>query len=484
MPISDPCALLTRLCSEPHEREWLEFKVNNGNPQEIGEYISALANSAMLADRERAFLVFGVDNATKKPVGTTIELGSMKGKGAEGIQNWLARLLDPPLMLELVDFDCQGHKISLISIEPTYERPVKFSGLEYIRIGEHKKRLSDYPNHERALWLATSRRKFEDTVAMSNVTETALFDLLDVECYYRLTGEEMPKANAEIARKLETFGAVRSNLEGGFDILNLGAILFAKNVSAFPSIKGKTVRVIKYKGLDKSSSESEKEGVFGYAVAFERFIKFIMERSTAETYIAGVRRNVPLCPEDAVREVVANALIHQDFTDAGSGPVVEVYSNRIEITNPGNSLIETDRMIDERKSRNEKLAGAMRTLGLCEERGGGLDKALLAIEDQNLPAPAFIPSKASMRVVLFGPQPFNKMSKLDKQRACFFHCIIRWIRHDYMSNGSLRERFDLAKEEYQAVSAIISAEVKNNRIVPADPKQGKKNAQYVPYWAR
>ena len=88
-----------------------------------------------------------------------------------------------------------------------------------------------------------------------------------------------------------------------------------------------------------------------------------------------------------------------------------------------------------------------------------------------------------MRVVLFGPRPFNMMSKLEKERACFFHCVIRWIRHEYMSNASLRERFSLPQDEYQAVSTIITSSVRARRIVPADPAQGKRNAKYVPYWA-
>lgn len=106
-----------------------------------------------------------------------------------------------------------------------------------------------------------------------------------------------------------------------------------------------------------------------------------------ERYIDGVRRMVPHFPETAVREVIANALIHQDLMATGVGPVVEIYDHRIEVTNPGNSLISTDRILDERRSRNEKLAATMRSFGLCEERDGGLDKTLIEIEAQHLPLP-------------------------------------------------------------------------------------------------
>ena len=112
-----------------------------------------------------------------------------------------------------------------------------------------------------------------------------------------------------------------------------------------------------------------------------------------------------------------------------------------------------------------------------------MDKTLFEIEIVYLPTPDFISSENSMRVVLFGPRPFSEMSKADKMRACFYHCVLRWLTHDYMGNSSLRERFSLPQDEYQAVSAVITESVKAGRIAPADPKQGKRNAKYIPYWA-
>lgn len=483
MAISDPCALLDRLLREPTESEWLEFKHNQSNVEEIGEYISALANAAMLADKDRAFLVFGIKDGSREKVGTTVRLKKLK-KGAENFENWIARLIEPRLMIECLDFSCEGLDFSIILIDPSYQRPVRFSGTEYIRVGENKKKLADFPEHERALWLATGRRKFEQAVALTNQTKDQIFEELDTEVFYSLSGEPRPSNPEEILRKMQALGAINDNLQGGWDITNLGAILFAKDITAFPPVHTKSVRVIKYAGRTKEKAEFEQEGRRGYAVGFAGMMRFIMERiPKEEEYVSGVRRMVPHYPETAVREVLANALIHQDFTLTGGSPVVEIYADRLEVTNPGNSLIAPDRMIDERRSRNEKLASTMRDLGLCEERGGGLDKALIAIEKAKLPAPEFNSSRDSMRVVLFGPRPFSKMSKQQRQRACFHHCVIRWLQNDYMSNATLRERFSLAPEEYQAVSGVISEAQKAGRIIPADPHQGRRNARYVPYWA-
>jgi predicted HTH transcriptional regulator len=483
MPIQDPCSLLVRLLSEPTETPWLEFKTNNATPDIIGEYISALANAAMLAQRDRAFLVYGVDDKTHGVVGTKVRLRDIK-KGNENLENWLGRMVVPKLMLELIDFEYDGKNVAIIVIEPTYDRPVRFAGEEYFRIGANKKRLIDYPEHERALWFATNKRKFEHAIALSSQSYDQVLQKLNLDTYFQLTNTSKPSIPEQIIQRLIEDRFLVDDMEGRFDITNLGAILLANSISYFPSIAGKSIRIIKYVGRDKARSEFEQKGEKGYAVGFSGMMKFVMDRlPNEEQYINGVRTFVPIYPATAIREVIANALIHQDFTISGAGPIIEIYSNRVEITNTGNPLIDTDRMVDQRRSRNESLASMMRMFGLCEERGGGLDKTLIEIELQHLPAPDFVSSDGSFRVVLFGPRAFNEMTKDEKVRACFYHSVLRWLTQDLMSNASLRERFSLAPDDYQAVSGIIAEAIRRARITPADPDQGKRNARYVPYWA-
>jgi len=68
--------LLTSLLALPRESEWVEFKHNNDAPEEIGEYVSALANSAALHGKEGGYLVWGVEDVTQRIVGTTAPPGS------------------------------------------------------------------------------------------------------------------------------------------------------------------------------------------------------------------------------------------------------------------------------------------------------------------------------------------------------------------------------------------------------------------------
>jgi ATP-dependent DNA helicase RecG len=483
MATSDPKALLRRLLQEAGEGEWLEFKQSNCDPDLIGRSVCACANAAMLADRDRAFIVWGIEDKTRAKVGTEVKLSGL-AKGGEKLTNWLSRMIDPRLMMEFLDFEDRGKAFAILAVEPTYDRPVKFAGTEYLRVGENVKSLREFPEHERALWLATGRRKFENAVALSHQSVEQVFEKLNAKTYYQLRREEVPRNDAEIIRRFTQLGCIREDMEGGFDITNLGALLFANDIGQFPSIATKSVRVIKYAGKDKMRSEEETEGRRGYAVGFPGMLKFIVDRlPKEERFKDGVRKATSLYSETAIREIIANALIHQDLTMTGVGPVIEIYQDRVEVTNPGNSLIEIDRIIDERRSRNEKFAAAMRELGICEERGGAIDKAIIEIEEMFLPAPEFYPSERSMRVVIFGPKKFNELSKSDKVWSCFCHCVVRWLRHDFMSNTSLRERFSLPDEEYQAVSAVISAARKAKRIVEAEAGQGKRNARYVPYWA-
>src|SRR5262245_15545900 len=138
MAVADPSALLKRLLREPTETAWLEWKRNNCDPEEIGKCLSACANAAILVERDGAYHVYGIENKTKKRLGTKVRLNRLK-KGNENLTNWLSRMITPPLMMEFLDFEDDGTAFSILVIEPTYDRPVRFHDSEYIRIGENIK---------------------------------------------------------------------------------------------------------------------------------------------------------------------------------------------------------------------------------------------------------------------------------------------------------------------------------------------------------
>jgi predicted HTH transcriptional regulator len=164
--------------------------------------------------------------------------------------------------------------------------------------------------------------------------------------------------------------------------------------------------------------------------------------------------------------------------------MIEIFSNRIEITNPGNPLIDPNRFIDSSpQSRNEKLAGYMRMLGICEERGSGFDKVVAECEFHQLPPPEIIVGENYTRIILYGLQSLKTMDKNDKIRGCYLHACLKYVSGTPMTNQSLRDRFGISEENYPMVSKIISDTIEAELVKVYDPSSNsRKYAKYVPYW--
>jgi predicted HTH transcriptional regulator len=198
----------------------------------------------------------------------------------------------------------------------------------------------------------------------------------------------------------------------------------------------------------------------------------------------GLRRQVKLVPEIVVRELVANALIHQDLTVGGASVMVEVFSNRVEITNPGEPVVPVERFIDGYQSRNERLADLMRRMGICEEKSSGIDRVVHAVEDLQLPAPDFRAGHRRTLATVFGPRPFREMARDDRIRACYQHCALKWVTSERMTNRSLRERFRLPDAKAPVVSQVIAATIDAGLVRPDEGVGGSRRfARYVPFWA-
>ena len=324
--------LVEHLRSMPRETEWLEFKHNNADAQEIGEYLSALSNGAALHRQGHAYIVWGIEDGTHELVGTAFQPRRAK-VGNEELENWLLRLLNPRIDFRIHEGEVAGRRVVLLEIQPASHQPVSFSGAEYVRIGTYKKKLREFPEKERALW--------------------ALF---------------------------------------------------------------------------------------------------------------------------------ANALIHQDFNISGTGPMIELFDGRMEITNPGLPLVDPLRFIDEPpRSRNETLAGLMRRMNFCEERGSGIKKVIAAVEEYQLPAPDFRTTPQHTIAALFGPRAFADMDRQERIRACYQHACGCYVSGREMTNASLRARLGLERERYVLITRLIRDTVDAGLIRLAGGS--RKDANYVPFWA-
>ena len=481
--IVNPTRLLETLVAQPRESEWLEFKCNDFEPTRCAQYVSALANSAMLMDVPHAYLVYGVEDATHEIVGTTIRLKAEK-VGNEPFENWVAHKLDPRLNLTFVEFEYAEKHIEIIAIEPAYQRPVRVDGEAYVRIDSQLRRLRDYPERERSIWLTASRFVFERGIASMHRAATDIMREFDVSSLAKMLGK--PPMNEKTAIEyLCAQELINDDMQGAYDVTNLCAILCAMDLSIYPSIAPKAPRVVTYKGRSKLDSVGDDTGKRGYAVTFQRILGYVMERTPfREEMRHGIRTKVYSYPEAAVRELLANAMIHQDFTLETGYPLVEIFDDRVQITNPGVPLVEVARFIDTpSKTRNIRLAALMRQAGLCEARGSGVDRALQAIEDDKLPPPLFRIVENSLVATLFKEHPFGSLTKEDRIRGCYQHACLRLEANEPMSNGSLRIRFGLSTRQYPQISEVIADAIAARLIRPLHEDQGNRTARYLPYWA-
>lgn len=482
---ADLLDIVTELIKLPREVEWVEFKRNNSNPKEIGEYLSALSNSAALLQKPHAYMLWGVDDTTHEPVGTTFDPHASK-VGNENLENWLHRLLAPEILFVFHPLMYEGCRVVLLDIQPAYRQPIQFSGTEHIRVGSYKKKLKDHPEKEALLWRVFGQATFEEAVAADNVSDDDVTKLLNFSEYFELLKLPLPESRAAVLQALHEDNLLSRSETGKWNITNFGAVLFAKKLEDFPSIKRKSVRVIMYKGEGRIETIREAEGVKGYAIGFTGLVDFITNLLPSNEIIAkALRREVPMFPDLAIRELVANALIHQDFFLTGTGPMVEIFDNRMEITNPGTSLVEANRLLDSPpRSRNEALASFMRRIGVCEERGSGVDKVVSQTEFYQLPAPLFETTESHVRAVLFAHRKFTDMDKVDRIRACYLHACLRRVQRDYMTNATLRSRFGLEESKAQVASQVISATIDAGLIRPDESVgKSKKYARYLPFWA-
>jgi len=485
MNVEELHKLFNTLIGLPHEVAWVEFKENNADPQEIGEYLSALANTAPLHEQHTGFIVWGIKDRTHDLVGTDFQ-PRRKKIGNQELENWLATQLYPPLNFRIYELDQSDRHFVLFEVPAATHTPVRFKEHEYIRIGTYKKKLRDHPEKERELWALFSQTPFEKGIARRTASSDQVLSLIDYPAYFDLTKQPLPDNRTGILDRLEFENFIVRENNNSFSVTNLGAVLFAKNIENFEGLSRKAVRVIVYKGTDRIETIREQIDRRGYAAGFEGLIGFVNTLLPQNELIRqALREETRMYPEIAIRELVANAIIHQDFSITGTGPMVEIFSDRIEITNPGIPLIDTQRFLDAPpRSRNEALAAFMRRVNICEERGTGIDKVIFHVEVFQLPAPNFIVPEHHTKAILFAHRKLTAMDKYDRIRACYQHACLRYVSNERMTNSSLRHRFGIDDKNYAVASRIIAETIEAGLIRRSDPEsKSKKHAKYIPFWA-
>lgn len=471
---------LTGLPHELNELDWKEAL--SSNHEKLSQHLSAFANNP-----GGGFMVFGIDNKTKQPIGITA-LDSERI--ITTLTNRARETLNPAVMIDHSHFIFQGHDLLVLFIHEAITKPVhiKKGTIEdtFIRSGGSTRKASR--NEVGGLMLNSHLPCWEELNATLLLAEDEVLGLLDLYAVHQLLKRPMPSCNQEILRWMETERMIKKSNDHGYYITNFGAIAAARNLNNFDDLIRKTIRIIHYKGLNKLTTEKEFPGEKGYGIGFHELIQLLRASlPQSEVIQDAFRHEVSVYPEIALRELIANALIHQDFTIRGKSPMIEIFDDRIEITNPGTliSSKNVDRLIGTSpESRNEILAQAFRRYHICEERGSGFTKTILAIELYGLPPLKFEEGENYFKVILSSPRKFADMSRGERIQACYQHAVIKHLSNGAMTNTSVRERFKMHEKQRAMISRLIK-EALIAKVIKTKDTTGKssKYVEYLPYWA-
>jgi predicted HTH transcriptional regulator len=477
-----PDAFFNKLLEAQHELNEIDWKVAlSDDKKRLAEHLCAFANYP-----GGGYLVFGITQDA-----------SLKGFTADEIEetsNRIANLgrdaVEPALQLDHHRVKFQGTDILLVQIPEAPIKPVHKRGksIEYtsIRTGGTTRRASRQDIGTMMLHSQTPR--WENCHASMLLSDEELLNALVVDPILEMLNQPVPNGAEERLKWMTDSAFVVRHPSGGGYITNLRAISAAADLRKYATLADKSARVIVYDGLNKTKTRSDIEGWRGYAIAFQGLLKYVCNLLPKSEVIAqALRETVPVYPELALREVIANALIHQDFTISGSRPLIEIYDDRIEISNPGKLLPSKsiERIIGTQpESRNEKLARAFRLYRICEQRGSGLLRAATEVEVFGLPPIRFEEESNHFKVTLSAPRTFAQMSAHERLNACYQHALLKYCSHSVMTNKSLRERLKMPEKQRSMVSRLIQEAIDNKLIAPANPENAsKKYTEYVPAWA-
>lgn len=352
--------ILDEICSYEFEKEWFEFKENFDNDDEIGEYISALSNSAAYFGKKYAYMIWGIDDKNHNPVGTTFNFDK-NAKHEEPLKKYLERKLSNNVFIDFKEEKYKGKRIVILIISAAKTIPVDWDGRRFIKVGSNKEQLSKFPEREVYLFMVLREGlpTIENTPSKyQDLTFSKLFG------YYGSKG---------IILKQETF---KKNLglltdDGKYNIM---AQLLSDN-SQMP------LRVSIFDGETKASNLfSVREFGFNCLLySLDELLRYgdvlnILQADERNRIVE--RKEVPLFESKAFNEAIINAVLHNKWVE-GNEPMISVFSNRIEILSRG-TLPPTQTIegffLGESIPVNDKLSDIFLQLHISEKSGRGVPK--------------------------------------------------------------------------------------------------------------
>lgn len=460
----------------PEELNELDWKSGlSDKTDRLAQHLSAFSNY-----KGGGMLVYGVNND-----GTCFDMSKEEMDFIiEKLGNIAKNNLVYSITIDYSVMEFEGHALLFIYIPEQKDKPVYLRGHDifdaYYRSAGQTVKMSR--NQVKAMIAESQGITFEQQMAKEHLTGDDVLKLLDYKAFYERIDKNVPSATDTILRKMSDYDFCVAD-DDLWNITNLGAILYANDLRDFDGLKNREIVIHKYVGTNNLQQEFEQHITRGYAAAFDDVVEFVM-KSTGKEKIDLRRESVPTYPRVAIREITANMLVHQDFGITGIPISIEIFTNRIAFTNPGAPLNNINRLIDlPPNSRNEKLAQTLFMLHICEKRGSGIDRAVAAIEEMVLPAVKFTKGEEHTRVFLYPQKSLKDMTKQEKIDACYQHACLMFEEDKAINNQSVRERFELNKNQSSVASRIIADTLEAGYIKAADEETvSKKYMTYIPFY--
>ncbi len=411
-------ALLDRLRREPFETEYLEFKANHLEPQAIGEYISALANSAAVGGKLNGYLVFGVDDATHDVVGTKFEPKIIKAKGNQDLLIWLSQKLQPNVGVETHTLNYPNGKVVLFRIATAQGQPVRFDGKAYIRVGASKTSLDKHPDKERAIWT----RKSDWSAQLCESASEASLDPDAIEMALTQFKMKNPMQSEQIDSWDHTTFLNKAKLSIQGSLTNAAILLLGRTEGA--SLLSPVVAKISWLLKDDKNRDLDYEH-FGppFILTVDRVLKKI-RNLTLRTLPSGTLFPQEITQYDhwVIREALHNCIAHQDYIMGGRVNLIET-PGALRLTNAGSFLPgNVEKVVYEDAPleiyRNPFLADAMVSLNMIDTQGGGIKKMFRTQMKRFFPLPDYDLSEPNRVAVTVRGQIMDEhYSRLLMERA-------------------------------------------------------------------
>ncbi len=382
--------LINELTAYPQETEWIEFKHNKSSKnQAIGEYISALSNSANLCNQSFAYIVWGIEDGSHNIIGTSFHIKSEK-EGNQELEFWLMQNLNPKIDFSCHELTINDKKLSLIKIPAAKGQPSKFKGIAYTRIGSNKTELKNHPDKERRLWQSNSVIDWSVEICpqatINDLDETAIFQA-------KLKFKEINK-NKAFCSEIDTWDngtfLDKAQITKNKQITNAALILLGKAESTH-FLSPARIQI-----TWKLDTEEQ---------AYEHFtVPFFISVNNVVKRIRNVKYKIlpfnTLTPVEVnkydtwiILEALNNCIAHQDYS-LNSRIIVTETIEKLTFQNAGNfydGTIEDYALKNKTpdKYRNSFLADAMKNLGMIDTIGYGIKKMFQLQRARYFPLPDY-----------------------------------------------------------------------------------------------